>query len=299
MKRIRSPIWRRNLARSFVFFSPAAIFLLGASVYSLVMLVRMSVSRVTVANFLGSWPTVGLQNFADLFSSREFLHAIAVTAQFLVLMLAATLVVGLLIALILKYDSGLARFTQGMLIMVWMTPPVVIGTLWKFLAASDGVVNAVLKWAHVPGAPVPVFSEPRFALWAVVGVVLWVTLPFASLILKAALLDVPQDTLEAARADGAGAVRTLWHVVLPTIRPVFLIVAVLTIIFSFKAFEFIYVLTEGGPGHASTTLPYLGYIFAFESNQFGRGAAVGLIAVGFTVIFAVVYAFTIRQEEAA
>lgn len=295
----RSPKRRRNTVRMLVFLSPAVAFLLAASLYPLTVLVRMSVSRVGVVNFLDAWPLVGLQNFRTLFASGQFTHAALITAQFLAVMLIATIIVGLLIALVLKFDSRLTRFTQSMLIMVWMTPPVIVGTLWKFLASSDGVVNAVLTGIGLLDEPVPVFAEPRFALWGVAAVALWMTLPFASLIIKAALLDVPRDLLEASRVDGAGALRALWHVVLPTIRPVLLIVAVLTIVYSFKTFEFIYVLTQGGPGNASTTLPYLGYIFAFQSYEFGLGGAVAVLCIGFTTIFAILYAIAIRREEAA
>jgi multiple sugar transport system permease protein len=185
------------------------------------------------------------------------------------------------------------------MVLVWTLPPVLIGSLWKFLLASDGSINAVAMHLSLLGTPVPFLSEPKTALASIAVVSLWVGMPFAALVIKSAILAVPDDILDAARLDGATYFQLVRRIIVPLIRPTLLVLAVLSIVGAFKSFDYIYVMTSGGPGTSSSTIPFLGYLDAFQSFQFGIGAAVSVVAMLVVLLVAVLYILAVRREERA
>lgn len=295
--RRRGRLARRRHVANLVFAAPAALLLAVLSVYPMWILVQMSISDVNITNILGYWPIVGLKNFRQIFADPVFRGVAGQTVVFVLVILVVTMVCGTLCALILKGNNRLARATQTVMILVWTLPPVIIGSLWKFLLASDGTVSTVLQSLGLAEGPIPFLSQPVTSLAAIIVVSLWVGIPFAALVIKSAMLDVPADVMEAARVDGASPIRSFLLIVLPMIRPTLLILAVLSVVGAFKAFDFIYVMTSGGPGTSSSTIPYLGYLTAFQSYLFGRASAISVVAMVIVLALAIVYILAIRKEE--
>jgi len=267
------------------------------SIYPMVMLVRMSFSNVTIANILHGWPWVGLANYQAVFETGSFRAVVAQTLVFVVAVLAATMVAGLIFALVLRDSKGFSLVTQTTLILVWTLPLVIVGSLWKFLLASSGAVNRMLVALHLVNAPVPFLAQPITALGAVALVSIWVGLPFAAMVMKSAILDVPEDVLEAARLDGANERKMITYIVLPMIRPTMLTLGVLTVVGAFRAFDLVYVMTKGGPGTSSSTIPFYGYTQAFQQYQFGQAGAISVVAMLIVLGLAVAYIFAVRQEK--
>jgi multiple sugar transport system permease protein len=125
----------------------------------------------------------------------------------------------------------------------------------------------------------------------------WVAVPFATIVYRAALLDIPQEVLEAAAVDGAVPRQIVQYVVVPLLRPVMIVLGVLTVVYAFRSFDFIYIMTSGGPGTVSTTLPFLAYRLAFQSYQYSLGAATAVVSVLIVLVLAFVYIRQARQEE--
>lgn len=288
---------RRRQIANLTFGAPAALLLAVLSVYPMWILVQMSISDVTIANILGYWPIIGLDNFRYIFNDGVFRGVALQTVVFVLVILIVTMVLGTLCALILKNNNTLARATQTIMILVWTLPPVIIGSLWKFLLASDGTVSTALRRLGLTDRPIPFLSQPVTSLAAIIVVSLWVGVPFAALVIKSAMLDIPPDLLEAARVDGASPARVFLLIILPIIRPTFLILSVLSVVGAFKAFDFIYVMTSGGPGTSSSTIPFLGYLTAFQSYQFGRASAISVVAMVIVLALAIAYIVAIRKEE--
>jgi multiple sugar transport system permease protein len=124
-----------------------------------------------------------------------------------------------------------------------------------------------------------------------------VAVPFATIVYRAALLDIPQELLEAAAVDGAVPHEIIRHIILPLLRPVMIVLGVVTVVYAFRSFDFIYIMTSGGPGTVSTTLPFLAYRLAFQSYRYSLGAATALVAVGIVLVLAFVYIRQVRAEE--
>jgi multiple sugar transport system permease protein len=121
--------------------------------------------------------------------------------------------------------------------------------------------------------------------------------PFATIVYRAALLDIPQEVLEAAAVDGAVPRQIVQYVVVPMLRPVMIVLGVLTVVYAFRSFDFIYIMTSGGPGTVSTTLPFLAYRLAFQSYQYSLGAATAVVSVVIVLVLAGVYVRQVRSEE--
>jgi multiple sugar transport system permease protein len=276
---------------------PAAGLLVVLSLYPLMVLVQMSLDQVTISNLLGYWPYAGLGNFSHELSDPTFRVVAVQTLVLVASVLILALTLGFLFAMVLRENSRLNRVTQTTMILVWTLPPIVAGSLWKFLLASDGGLNHLLVRLHVLSHPVAFLSQSSTALAAVTAVTLWASAPFAAMVIKSAILDVPQEVIDAARVDGASNRRVVISVIIPTIRPTLLILGVLSVVGAFKAFDFIYVMTRGGPGTSSTTIPFLGYLLAFQNYQFGAAGAVSVLAMLVVLVLALGYIYAVRREE--
>ena len=188
-------------------------------------------------------------------------------------------------------------FLLGMMVFVWALPPVINGSIWKFLLGDHGLINETLRGLHLAPQGIGFLYDTHFALWSVALVNAWAVIPFNALIFRAALLSVDESVLEAAEVDGARPRHRVRYIFLPHARPAAAVLTVLTIVYAFRSFDFIYVMTSGGPGTSSTTLPYLAYAQAFQNLDYGGGAATALLALVVVVVFALVYARDVRRNE--
>lgn len=255
--------------RTMLFLLPGAVYLAVLSVYPLIDLFRTAFSDVSAANLLGERPFNGLDNMWRVIGDPSFGHVVLQTLVIVVIVLVVGLAGGFAAALVLRPRTRLSGVTLGVMVFVWTLPAVVAGNLWKFLLESGGPVNSVLVWLHVIQQPVPWLANGTLAI-VVLGLVnAWMVVPFCALVLRAALLDVSQELLEAAALDGAAGWKVTRHIVLPLLRPVISILGVLVVINAFRSFDLIFVMTSGGPGTATTTLPFLGYQQAFKFFEFG------------------------------
>ena len=186
---------------------------------------------------------------------------------------------------------------MALLVFVWALPPVVNGSVWKFLLGTQGLFNTVLTDLGLVSSAVPFLFDDRIALVSVALVNSWVVIPFNALVYRAAMIGIPAELFEAARVDGASRWQEIRHIIIPSVRPTTMILTVLTVVYGFRSFDFIYVMTFGGPGTATTTLPFLGYLQAFVRFDFGLGASTALIAVLMVFVLAVLYARGVRKEE--
>jgi multiple sugar transport system permease protein len=292
------PALARALARTPIWFLVPAIGLLaGFAVYPLIVLVRMSLSDVGPSNIVGDWPFVGLENVAAVLGDDELWAALLRTVGVAVVLLASNFVLGVIGASILSVGGRITETVLAVMVFVWALPPLVSGSAFSFLLDDRGPINTALGVFGAP--PVSWLSSPDLALWSVTAIIAWAALPFSVLVIRGGLLAVPTDLLEAAALDGAGYWRTQLRIVLPQLRPTLGILAILTVLYAFKSFDFFYVTTKGGPGTTTNTLPVLAYNTAFSGFEMSTGATIALVSMLAVAIFAVPYIRAVRREEQA
>lgn len=273
---------------------PATVLLLGFAAYPLFVLIRMSLSDVGPTNIIGAWSFVGLDNFVEVLGGSAVWQSTLRTVGLTAVLLASNLVLGFFTASILSFEGRMTSIVLSVMVFIWALPPLVSGSVWKFMLNDSGAINAVLGLVGIE--PVPWLSSPDLALWAAAGVIAWAALPFSALILRGGLSAVPRDVVEAAAIDGAGYWRTQIQIVLPLMRPTMSILAILSVIYAFKSFDFFYVLTQGGPGTATNTLPVQSYYTAFSTFDMSTGATVAVISMLVVAVVAVPYVRSFRAE---
>lgn len=286
--RERGRLARRRERAGWVFVGPnvaaVVVFLLGPLAVSLYLSLH-SWDLFSAPRF------VGVANYRRLFVSDPlFLIALRNTAVFTVLTLVPTVVIGLAVAAVLNRKlAGIGIFrTIAFLPLVAST--VAMAVVWRFIfTTDDGLLNIVLGWVGID--PVPWLTDPDWALVSLSIVTVWKSVPFATVILLAAMQGVPETLYEAARIDGAGALQRFWSVTLPLIRGPLSFVFVITIINSVQAFDQAYALTGGNGGPETGT--YLLGIMLFQ-NAFGF-YEVGYAAALAWVIFAILLVLTLAQ----
>jgi multiple sugar transport system permease protein len=288
--RRRSTDWLRGEA---VFLLPAALYLAVLVFYPFVALLQMSVSKVTADNIFKTWTFVGLAEFQTVTATPAFREALLNTLVYVAIVVVVGMAGGLFAAVVVWKERGFLSFVLGLMVFVWAMPPIVTGSVWKFLLAEHGPINSLLPLLGLP--TVLWLIAGRLPLISVAFVCSWAAVPFATIVYRAALLDIPPELLDAAKVDGASPSEALWRVVLPMLRPTTLVLGTLMTMYAFRSFDYIYVMTYGGPGTVSTTLPFLGYRLAFVSFQFSQGAATAVVSVAIVSLLALVY---IRQVQA-
>jgi multiple sugar transport system permease protein len=295
--------WRRRRAtssRRLLFALPALVFLAVFFVYPLALLVDTSVRQVSLGTAAGGDnPSVGLDNFRTVLADEGFRAAVPRTVVFLIGSVLLQLLVGLAVGLVLNERFRGAALPRLLVFFVWLLPPVVSGAIWKFAldGTQQGAVNDALLGLGLIDSPILFLTDPTVAMAAITFVTAWAGVPFVAIVLMAALKDVSQELYEAARVDGAGAWQRFRSVTLPAIAPSLGILATLLLIYSFKAFDYIFVLTLGGPGTSTATVPFLAYLFSFAQFDFGLGSAVGVVSVVAALFFAIPYLLQARREQ--
>ncbi|MDJ0399626.1 sugar ABC transporter permease [Rhodococcus rhodochrous] len=250
----------------------------------------------------GSRRFVGLQNYVDVFQDSQFWQVALNTVILIVGTVLISVILGLLLALLLDrafLGRGVAR---TLLITPFLVTPVASALIWKTSMFDPvfGIVNFVLS----PFGVEQVDWVSRFPLPAVMVALVWQWTPFMMLLILAGLQSMPRDILEAGRVDGAGAFALFRELTLPHLRRFIELGTVLGAIYLVNTFDAIYMMTQGGPGTASSNLPFYIYQRAFLGFDIGQAAAMGVVVVIGTIVIAtfalrLIFTSFTGKEEAA
>jgi raffinose/stachyose/melibiose transport system permease protein len=239
---------------------------------------------------------VGLGNFETMFSDRVFWTALTNNIIWTVIFLTIPIIMGLVAATLLLIIRRGRTFFQVVYFLPVVIATAITARVWQGMIYSP--VTGVFGLANRLGIPV---SNPlagtSTALFGVATVDLWHWWGFLCVIFFAALRQVPQEHIEAARIEGATYFQMLRYVLLPGIKPTIILMMILTIIWSFLAFDFVYILTQGGPAFSSEVLSTLAYRHAFYDLDVGQAAAVALVISVFGLVATFFYVRILTREE--
>lgn len=243
---------------------------------------------------------VGLANYAELFSDPVFLRSVTNTLYMTVVGVAAGTGMGLGTAVLLQQSGRMTTALRAGVFLPAVVPPVATGIVWTFILNPNyGLLDAGLRALGI--APIGWLSDPSFAKYGLLLMVLWGGIGQVMVTFVAAMQQVPADVLEAASLDGAGRVRTFWSVVLPELRPVLLYNVVIATLFYFQFFEQAFVVSPNDLGApAQSTLTYALYLYqeAFTYLKMGSAAAMSvLLLAASTVVIGVFFLISRRLER--
>jgi len=274
---------------------PAFAFLLVMTIFPTIYSLWMSMqqynlSRPDLANFVGS------RNYVQLLQDDIFWKSVRVTLIFSLAALAIQFVIGFLVANMFDRDRRGMTVLRTLFIIPVFTSPVALGLTWRYMyQPSYGLINHFLEGLGLPR--VNWLASTDWALPAVIAVDVWQWTPFVALILLAGMQSISPEITEAAELDGLSRFQYLWRIVLPLLLPVIMVVGLIRLIDALKTFDLIYIITRGGPGTATYTLPLHAYSTGFSSFLMGQSAAISWVLVIIVNIFATLFIWLLARRE--
>ncbi|MFJ7058004.1 carbohydrate ABC transporter permease [Streptomyces microflavus] len=279
----KEPAGRAHSFWPYALIAPAIGGMLYLLVYPLVRAVLISFQDFRLRQLIaGDAEFVGLRNYRTLLADPRFWEVVRRTFLFMAVNVVLIMVIATLVALMVERLRRAGRtVVLCSLVLAWAMPVVAATTVFQWLFHSEfGIVNWALTSIGLDSFErYPWFANGTAAFAILVTLIVWQSVPFAAITLYSALTTVPLELYESARLDGAGAGRIFRSVTFPMLRPIFLLVFSLEVIWTFKAFVQIWVMTRGGPGDATTILPVYAVQTALSSQRYDLGSAASMITV--------------------
>ncbi|GAA4362791.1 carbohydrate ABC transporter permease [Paeniglutamicibacter cryotolerans] len=279
----------------YLFIAPALVVYAAFMLYPLARSVHLSLfdwDGLTLATF------VGFGNYTDIFADARLRAAFGHSLSFIFFYAVLPTAIGLVLAAVLTRAKvhGLPLF-RTLVFLPQVIAMVVVSVAWKQIYAPDGGLNTALRAIGLDVLTRPWLGDYAFSLPAVGLIGTWVSTGLVTVLLLAGMSKIPTEQFEAARLDGAGAVREFFSIIVPAVRAEVTVALTLTIVASLKTFDLIYMTTAGGPGSSTTVPSYEVYRRAFETGQVGSAAAIGVTLTA--LIFVITLGVNRISERAA
>ena len=249
--------WRklRETLFWYLLLSPSLLIIFGFSIVPMVWSIYYSLTK---GGILGKHTFVGLQNYIKAAQHPIFLLTLKNTTLYAVLTIPIVIVFALIVALIILQLPRMQGFFRSTIYFPLIIPIVIAANMWAYIVSRDfGPLNLFLGWFGIPR--IDWLGDPFWAIPAIVMMEIWRGFGFYVIILFAALQSIPKELYEAARIDGARSLRLLWNITIPLLRPALGFCFIMATIFNFQLFDPIYVLTQGGPAWATSTVSWYVY----------------------------------------
>jgi multiple sugar transport system permease protein len=229
----------------------------------------------TEYSILGDPTWIGIKNYTAMLGDELFWNAMAVTVQYVGLNIGFQTVIALGLAL-LMHRVAKSTFIRGALLLPFLVANVIVALLWFWMLDYQmGIVNEIISWMGLPR--IAFFGSEQWAIPTIAAVNVWRHMGYTALLLFAGLQSIPSHVYEVASLDGASPTRTFWSITMPLLRPVMVLVLVVTVIGSFQVFDTVAVTTGGGPVNASRVIQMYIYQKAFGESDFGYASALSVI----------------------
>ena len=225
---------------------------------------------------------IGLDNYIAIWNDPVFWSSLGRTAIWIGLTVPLQLLLGLITALLLNQNFRWRGLARSLILIPWALPSVVIGLMWSWIYNPQvGLLNDLLLRLGLLQTAMPWLANAGTSLYAIIVALVWQGFPFFAIMILAGLQTIPLSLYEAADIDGASDRQQFWHITLPALKPVLVTAVMLRTIWVANSIDVIYVMTGGGPGYATHTLPLYALKRTYGSMDFGYGSA---LAVTFSLL---------------
>ncbi|MBT1001346.1 sugar ABC transporter permease [Paenarthrobacter sp. DKR-5] len=262
----------KDLRIALLFIAPA---FLGFVAFYLVPTIRGIYLSFTRYNLFGDPKWIGLKNYTDIFKDKLFWNSLWVTLEYVVLNIGFQTVIALVLA-VLMHRVAKSTLVRGVLLLPYLIANVVVAMVWFWMLDYQiGIVNQLIDWLGLPR--IAFFGDQAWAIPTIAFVNVWRHMGYTALLIFAGLQAIPGHIYEVAALDGASAWKTFWRITMPLLRPVLVLVMVVTVIGSFQVFDTVAVTTGGGPINATRVIQMYIYQRAFAESDFGYASALSVI----------------------
>lgn len=289
---------RKRMARlGWMFTTPALLFVGIVTLFPIGFSVLLSFEHVNVTGNGFQLQGLTTANYTLVLGASSWQYALGFTLVYTVITVVAELIIGTMIALVLERMVAGRGWMMAMLLVPWSLVTVISAKLWAYIYdPTFGVADSIL---HTLGLGNPVIlGGNTSAIIAMMVADIWKTVPFVTIIVLAGLVMLPQDVYEAAEVDGATGWTTFWKITFPLLRPTIALAVLFRVLQAFGLFDLPFVLTQGGPGHATTSLAVLGYNVMFQNLNFGPGAAVATTTAVIVVLGCLLFLKVFKSQAA-
>ncbi len=276
---------------------PSLIIILGIALQPILTTLYLSFFDASLSK-TAEMAFVQLENYTSLLSDPLFWQTIWRTLYFTVVSVGLELALGIALAQLITAHPPGWQFLRTSLIIPWAVPTIVNGAMWRWIYNADyGALNGLLLQLGIISKYVPWLISPNTAMNLVILADIWHSVPFIALILQAAMATLPSELDEAAAVDGANAWQRFWLIRMPLLRSAILVALVIRTVEAFRAFDIIYVITQGGPAFGTVTISYLTYLETFSYGHLGRGSALSFLISAITLLMAFIYIRVLYRPE--
>ncbi|NMW64699.1 sugar ABC transporter permease [Mobiluncus mulieris] len=278
---------------------PALVYILVFMAFPLFFNIFLSLTNANGANLISrTFSYNNFENYVTVLSDGNFWNGLALSVIFTAACLVTQYVLGFALALFFRKPFPGNGILRALLLVGWILPPVVTGTIFKWIFDSDyGVLNYLLLNLGLVDEGIKWLTIGSTALFAVIFANMWVGIPFNLLLLLSGLHTIDDSLCEAATVDGASKWQQFWKITFPLMKPVSISVLLLGVINTYKVFDLIYTMTKGGPVNATSTLPIYTYLETYKLFQFGNGAAASMLTLILPLILSWFYVKSLNDEE--
>lgn len=283
---------KRVVYTAIIMIFPALLFLIALKGYPLIKVIGDSFFNVNLIK-----PESGFaefNNFKTILSDERFKQTVINTVYWTVFSVLGEYCMGMLTAVLLNREFKGRAIFRTMVFIPWLVPIIVAGMTWDWMLNTEfGIINYLIQKLHIAGAPVDFLGDSRYAMATVIFVNIWRSFPYYTISFLSAMQSIPGDIQEAAAIDGAGVIKRFFYITLPQLKSVSLVIVFLHIIWTAIDFDFIWIMTEGGPNYATQTIPIM--IYRYSMKKFNVGAASALSTMMF-VVMSVIFIVYYRQR---
>lgn len=274
-----------SLLRPYVMIAPSLLILSLFVLYPIGYMVYLSFFKW---NLIGEKVFVGLQNFTYLIADKDTWTVLRNTATYTFWTVLLSISLALLLALYLKKGTFVNRILQSIVFSPYIISLVSVSFVWMWMMDNDyGLINALMQALHLP--KLGWLTDTRIAIYSLVIVSVWKNLGYNALIIISAMQAIPSNIYEAAKLDKTKGIRTFYKITFPMVSPTLFFLLLMDLIASFKVFETVNIMTNGGPVISTTSLVFSIYQYGFRFHKIGYASALGVFLMIIIAICTLLY----------
>ncbi|MFB5677141.1 carbohydrate ABC transporter permease [Paenibacillus terreus] len=287
-----------DTSTAYMYLMPTLTLIFLTVVVPMLYALFISFTKVSFAQGSMVYDFVGLGNYAQLLRDARFPAVMSNTMLFTVVKVAATLAIAFGISLTIYFGVWGAGFFKRLFLIPWALSNVVNSLMWQWMYSGDyGIFNEMLlKLGFINEYKMWLVDE-HTAMPAILFADIWKSVPYVALLMLAAMQSIPKELHEASKVDGGGSLTAFFHIILPHIKPVIMVLLVIETMWTLRVFDLIWLLTKGGPQDSTMTLNVFAYEQAFRNFNLGYGAAISYCITLLTLVFTLLYMKTLKVEK--
>jgi multiple sugar transport system permease protein len=241
---------------------------------------------------------IGLRGFRTLFRDHVFYQSFTNNLKWIGCFVTVPVAAGLALAMALNRAIPASKMFKAVFFFPMVLSFVVCGLIWSWMYQPDsGIINSILRLVGLSSAARGWLSDPGLVIWSIIFTAVWRQVGYVMLLYLAGLQSVNPELVDASKVDGANAWQSFRHVIFPQLTPITVVVVVISIIDSLRAFDLVYVMTKGGPFNSSSVLATFMYIEAFNNYRMGYGASISVVLFAISLLFILIYLLRMLRTE--